>query len=98
MVMVNACAPQGEPILGTGGEKKTGLCTFVLYAFYFTCGRRCRNLQRVQSSDGGISLPPALAPVCTVCTVADDSQLKTNVPTGFDMFKICTEAADGVAL
>ena len=49
--MVNACMPQGEPILGAGGEKKTGLCTLVLYAFYFT--------------SGGISLPPAMAPnVC----------------------------------
>ena len=34
----NACTPEGEPISGTGGEKKTGLCTFVLYAIYLTSG------------------------------------------------------------
>ena len=51
--MVNACTPQSEPILGTGGEKKFGLCTFVLYAIYLTS---------VQSSDDGISLPPPMVP------------------------------------
>ena len=62
--MVNACTPQGEPILGTGGEKKrkTGLCTLVLHAIYLTSGKRRKNLQKTQSSDGGILLPPAMVP------------------------------------
>ena len=30
--------------------------------FYLTPGRICRNLERAQSSDGGISLFPAMAP------------------------------------
>jgi len=62
--MVNACTPQGEPILGTGGEKKrkTGLCTLVLHAMYLTSGKRRKNLQKVQSNDGGILLRPAMVP------------------------------------
>ena len=31
--MVSAFTRQGEPILGTRGEKTTGLCTLVLYKF-----------------------------------------------------------------
>ena len=60
--MVNACTPQGEQISGTGCEKKIGLCAVVAYAIYPTSGRRCGKLERVQSSDGGISFPPAMAP------------------------------------
>jgi len=54
--MVNACTPQGEPILGTSGEKKNWIMYIVLFL------HAMRNLQRVQSSDGGISLPPAMVP------------------------------------
>ena len=43
-------------------KKKTGLCTLVLHAIYLTSGKRRKDLQKAQSSDGGILLLPAMVP------------------------------------
>ena len=57
--MVNACTPQCEPILGTGGgKKKKSIMYMGLYAVYLTFGR----IPGVPSSDGGVSVPPAMTP------------------------------------
>ena len=45
-------------------EGKTGLCTrafFIFLPIYFLYGRKCRNLQGLEPSDGGTSLCPAMA-------------------------------------
>ena len=63
--MVNACTPQGESILGTGGGKKNKkICTLVSHAIsiFLTSGKKCRNYQKVYSSDDGISLPLFMVP------------------------------------
>jgi len=60
--MVNACTPQGEPILGTGGEKKYGHCFHMQFHMSPTSGKKCKNLQKVHSSDDDISLPLAMVP------------------------------------
>ena len=66
--MVNACTPQGEPARHKASPfwaqavKRTGLRTLVLHAIYLTSGKRRANLQKVQSSDGSISIPPAMVP------------------------------------
>ena len=52
--MFNACTPQGQSILGTGGEKKKGVCTQFFYTF--------------SHSDGGISRPRAMTPPTFVST------------------------------
>ena len=60
--MVNACTPQGEPILGTGGEKKYVHWFRMQFQISLTSGRKCTNLQKVHSSDDDISLPLAMVP------------------------------------
>ena len=60
--MVNACTPQGEPILGTGGEKKYVHWFRMKFQIALTPGKKCRSLQKVYSSDDGISLPLAMVP------------------------------------
>ena len=61
--MVNACTPQGEPILGTGGEKKYVHWFRMKFQIALTSGKKkCRSLQKVHSSDDGISLPLAMVP------------------------------------
>ena len=62
--MVNACTPQGESILGTGGGKNKKICTLVSHAIsiFLTSGKKCRNYQKVFSSDDGISLPLFMVP------------------------------------
>ena len=57
--MVNACTPQGEPILGTGGGKKYVHWFRMQVQISFTSGK---SLQKVHSSDDGISLPLAMVP------------------------------------
>ena len=58
--MVNACTPQGEPILGTGGEKKYVHWFHRKFKIAFTSGKKCRSLEKVHSSDDGILLPLAM--------------------------------------
>ena len=53
---------KANPFWAQAVKRKTGLCTLVLHAIYLTSGKRRSNLQNVQSSDGGISLPPAMVP------------------------------------
>ena len=53
---------KASPFWAQAVKTKTGLCTPVLHAIYFTFDKRRRNLQKVQSTDGGISLPPAMVP------------------------------------
>ena len=60
--MVNACTPQGEPILGTGGEKKYVHWFRMQFQISFTSGKKCRSLRKVHSSDDGISLLLAMVP------------------------------------
>ena len=60
--MVNACTPQREPILGTGGEKKYVHWFRIKFQIALTSGKKCRSLQKVHSSDDGISLPLAMVP------------------------------------
>ena len=60
--MVNACTPQGEPILGTGGGKKYVHWFHMQFHMSPTSGKKCKNLQKVHSSDDDISLPLAMVP------------------------------------
>ena len=60
--MVNACTPQGEPILGTGGGKKIFTLVSHAISIFLTSGKKCRNLEKVYSTDDGISLPLAMVP------------------------------------
>ena len=60
--MVNACTPQGEPILGTGGETKYVHWFRMKFQIALTSGKKCRSLQKVHSSDDGVSLPLAMVP------------------------------------
>ena len=60
--MVNACTPQGEPIFGTGGEKKYVHWFRMQFQISLTSGNKCRNLQKVHSSDDGISVPLTIVP------------------------------------
>ena len=73
--MVNACTPQGEPILGTGGEKKYVHWFRMKFQIALTSGKKCRSLQKVHSSDDGISLP--LAMVSNLCI---DKKLGVDSP------------------
>ena len=60
--MVNACTPQSEPILGTGGEKKNVHWFRMQFQISLTSGKKCRSLRKVHSSDDGISLLLAMVP------------------------------------
>ena len=61
-LVVNACTPQGEPIFGTGGEKKYVHWFRMQFQISLTSGNKCRNLQKVHSSDDGISVPLTMVP------------------------------------
>ena len=59
--MVNAPRHKAKPFSAQAGQENW-ITTLVLYAMYLTSGPRCRKLQRTQTSDNGISFPPAMAP------------------------------------
>ena len=62
MLMVNACTPEGEPILGTCGEKKYVHWFRMQFQISLTSGKKCSRLRKVHSSDAGISLLLAMVP------------------------------------
>ena len=60
--MVNACTPQGDPILGTGGEKKYVHWYRLQFQNSLTSGQKSKKFRKVHSSDDDISLPLAMVP------------------------------------
>ena len=53
---------KGEPILGTGGEKKNYIMYIVLDRIPSHLAKNCKTHQRVQPNVGGILPPPAMTP------------------------------------
>ena len=73
--MVNACTPQGEPILGTGGEKKYVHWFRMQFQISRTSGKKCRSLQKVHSSDDSLSLLLTMVPNLSI-----DKKLGFDIP------------------